>query len=227
MTEGSPDGGGRLRSLAAGFGTAELRRVQAGWALTSVGNWGFMVMLSIYAFDAGGAAAVGLAAGLRLLPAAVAAPAASAFVDRRSRRSVIVWCSLVRAACLGVVALVVASGAPLALVLVLAAVFSVVSTAHKPAQAALLPALARTPLQLAAANAVLSGIGNGGFVVGALLGGTLFALTSPQAAFAVAAATFVVAAVAQQRLPRGGARRPSPPTPPASAARRPRGSRRC
>jgi MFS family permease len=208
VTEGSPDGAGRLRSLAAGFGTAELRRVQAGWAMTSVGNWGFMVMLSIYAFEEGGAAAVGLAAGLRLLPAAVTAPAASAFVDRNSRRAVIVWCSLVRAACLGAVALAVAAGAPLALVLALAAVFSVVSTAHKPAQAALLPVLARTPQQLAAANAVLSGIDNGGFVAGALLGGVLSAVASPETAFAAAAATFVLAAAVQRRLPRD--ERPAP-----------------
>jgi len=40
-------GNGRSRSLAAGFGTADLRRVQAGWALWAVGNWGFMVVLSI------------------------------------------------------------------------------------------------------------------------------------------------------------------------------------
>lgn len=208
MTERPPDGGGRLRSLTAGFGTAELRRVQAGWGLSSVGNWGFMVMLSIYAFDQGGAAAVGLAAGLRLLPAAVAAPAASPFVDRHSRRTVIVWCSLARAACLAVLALVVAGGAPLAVVLALAGVFSVVSTAHKPAQAALLPALARTPQQLAAANVVLSGIDKGGFVVGALLGGILSALASVQAAFAAAAVMFVAAAIAQRRLPRDA--RPAP-----------------
>ena len=211
MTDGPPDAGGRLRSLAAGFGTPDLRRVQAGWALSSVGNWGFMVMLSIYAFDEGGAAAVGLAAGLRLLPAAVAAPAASSFVDRHSRRDLIVLCSVLRGACLGVLALAVAAGAPLGAVLALAALFSILSTAHKPAQAALLPALARSPQQLAAANAVLSGIDNGGFLVGALLGGTLSALTSPQVAFATAAATFAAAAVAQRRLPRD--ERPEPLTP--------------
>ena len=207
--DGAPSTGqSRLRSLAAGFGTPDLRRVQAGWALSSIGNWGFMVVLSIYAFERGGAPAVGLAAGVRLLPAAVAAPAASSFVDRRSRRDVMVLCSLVRAACLAVLTGAVAAAAPLVAVLVLAAVFSIVSTAYKPAQAALLPALARTPQQLAAANAVLSGIENGGFLVGALLGGALFALTSPEVAFAAAAAAFVAAATAQERLPRDA--RPPP-----------------
>lgn len=182
--------------------------MHAGYALTSVGNWGFMVMLSIYAFDEGGAAAVGLAAGLRLLPAAVAAPAGSAFVDRHARRTVIIWCSVARAACLGAIALAAATGAPLAAVLVLAAVFSVLSTAHKPAQAALLPVMARTPQQLAAATAVLSAIDNGGFLAGALLGGILFATTSPEVAFAVAATTFALAVLAQRRLPRDA--RPEP-----------------
>ena len=203
---------GRLRSLAAGFGTADLRRVQAGWALSSVGNWGLMVVLSIYAFDRGGAPAVGLAAGLRLLPAAVAAPAASSFVDRHARRDVVVWCSILRAACLSATALVVAAGGPLGVVLVLAAAFSIVATAHKPAQSAMLASLARTPQQLAAANAVLSAIDSGGFLVGALAGGALSALTSPQAAFGAVAAAFVAAAFAQHRVTRDA-------RPPAGAAR--------
>src|SRR6185295_7157629 len=90
-----PDG--RLRALLAGFATGDLRRVQTGWGLSSVGEWGFMVILSIYAFDRGGAAAVGLAGGLRLVPAAIAAPLASGFADRHSRRAVIVRCLLARA----------------------------------------------------------------------------------------------------------------------------------
>jgi MFS family permease len=206
---------GRLRSLGPGFGTADLRRVQAAWALSAVGNWGFTVVLSIYAFDQGGAPAVGLAAALRLLPAAVAAPAASWVVDRRARRDVMVWCSFVRAACLAATVLVVAAGGPFAVVLVLAAGFSIVTTAHKPAQAAMLTLLARTPQQLAAASAVMSASDFGGFLVGALLGGTLSAVASVQVAFASAAATFVVAGLVQRRV------RPDPrPVPLAGRASR-------
>ena len=202
MTEGSPAAGGRLRSLSAALGTADLRRVDIGWAASSVGNWGFMVILSIYAFEKGGAGAVGLAAGVRLMPAALFAPAAGSFVDRHSRRDVMVWSCLARTLCLTAVAGLVALDGPFAAVLCLAALFSIVATAHRPAQAALLPLLARTPQQLTATNAVLSAVDNGGFLVGALMAGTLTAATSSEAAFAVAAVIFLAAAVALQGLPR-------------------------
>ena len=120
------------------------------------------------------------------------------------------WYSILRAASLAVLALVVAAGGSLAAVLALAAVFSVISAVHRPAQGALLPALARTPQQVAAANAVLSAIDNGGFLIGALLAGGVAAVASPQVAFGAAAATFVLAAFAQHRLPRD-----SPPPAPA------------
>jgi MFS family permease len=208
---------GRLRSLAAAFGTADLRRIQAGWALSSIGNWGFMVALSIYAFDQGGAPAVGLAAALRLLPAAVMAPVAASLADRHPRRDVLVRCSVARAACLAGTALVVAAEGPFALALVLAAGFSVAATAHRPAQASLLATLARTPQQLAAANAVLSAIDNAGFLLGALVGATLAAAWGADVAFAVMAAMYAAAAVAQRRVRRDP--RPAPAAGPGAGRR--------
>jgi Major Facilitator Superfamily len=101
-----------------------------------------------------------------------------------------------------VFALLVAADGPLAVAFALAAVFSILSTGHKPAQGALLPALYRTPQQCTAATAISSAIENGGFLVGALLGGTMSALTSPAAAFAAAGATFLAAAALQYGLTR-------------------------
>jgi len=194
--------GERLRALAAGFATPDLRRVQAAWALASVGNWGLTVILAIYAFEVGGAGAVGLAGGLRLVLAALAAPVASGCVDRWSRRAVIVWCLYLRAGSIAALTAVVAISGPLGVVLLLAAVYSVLSTVHRPAQAALLPSLARTPQQLAAANAVGSAVSNGGFLVGALAGGAIAAVVSAAWAFGLTAAAFVLAAIAVYGLPR-------------------------
>jgi MFS family permease len=143
-----------LEALRAAFGTGDLRRLQFGWAATSVGSWAFMVVLAVYAYDVGGASAVGVAALVRMLPAAFTAPVTSLLADRSSRRDVMVQATLVRAACLALIAGAVALGAPFALVLALAAVFTIASTAIKPAQAALLPTLARSPEQLAVSNAV-------------------------------------------------------------------------
>ena len=190
-----------LEALRAAFGTGDLRRLQFGWAATSVGSWAFMVVLAVYAYDVGGASAVGLAALVRMLPAAFTAPVTSLLADRSSRRDVMVQATLVRSGCLALIAGAVAMDAPFALVLGLAAVFTIASTAIKPAQAALLPTLARTPEQLAAANAVLTGIDNAGFLIGAVLGGSLIAHTSAELAFAVTAADCLLAGFLIHRIP--------------------------
>ncbi len=188
--------------LRAALATADLRRLQLGWAASSVGGWAFMVGLSVYAYGVGGAAAVGLAAFVRMLPAAVAAPLAGMLADRHSRRDVLVWVCVARALGLGATALAVAAGAPFAAVLVLAALVTMAQAAHKPAQAALLPALTRNPGELAAANALWSAVDNAGFLVGALLGGVLVAAASTSATLAATAALLVVAAATLARVTR-------------------------
>jgi predicted MFS family arabinose efflux permease len=91
--------------------------------------------------------------------------------------------------------------APFALVLVIAAVQTVAETAIMPAQAALMPLLARTPEQLGAANAVTSGVESAGFLVGALAGGLAAAGPGIAAGFAATAAALLLAAVVLRRLP--------------------------
>jgi MFS family permease len=191
-----------LTSLASALSTPPLRRLQLGSAAASSGGWAFMVALSLYAYEAGGAAAVGLAALVRMVPAGLAAPFAGLLADRHSRRDVLVATSVGRAVVVGAVALCTARHASLAVVLPLAALFTALVTAHKPAQAALLPTLARTPHELAGASAVCSAVDNGGFLFGALAAGLAVAVTSPQAAFAGIAGAFVAAAFVLAAVPR-------------------------
>ncbi len=195
-------GSGIHRSLAGALATAQLRRLQAGWAVSAVGGWVFFVALSVYAFDAGGATAVGAAALPRMVPAGLAAPVAGVLADRYSRRDVLFGAIVARALILVGIAAAVAASAPLALVLALGALFTIVATAHRPAQAALLPSLVETPHQLAASNAVWSAIDNAAFLVGALLGGALIATTSMADAFFVTAGLFAVAAWPIARIER-------------------------
>jgi MFS family permease len=190
-----------LEALRAAFGTGDLRRVQIGWAATSVASWALMIVLAVYAYDVGGAAAVGVAALVRLLPAAFAAPVTSLVADRGSRRDVMVHATLWRAGCLALIATAVAADAPFGVVLALAAVFTIATTAIKPALGALLPQLARSPEQLAASNAVLTAIDNAGFLIGAVAGGSLIAATSAELAFAVTAAVCLLAGFLIHRIP--------------------------
>src|SRR5215217_1352661 len=188
--------------LRAALATPELRRVQAAWIASALGYWASFVLIAIYAFDQGGAAAVGLAALARMLPAGVTAPFTSLLADRRSRRDVLLQATLVRALALALTVVAVALEAPLALVLVLAAVQTIAGTAAKPAQASLLPLLARTPEQLAAANACWSGIDSVGYFAGSLLGGLLAAGPGVDVGFAATTVAFLVAALVLRPLPR-------------------------
>ncbi len=190
------------RTVADALATTGLRRLQASWALSSFGQWAFSVILAVYAYDLGGATAVGLAALVRLVPAGLAAPLWGVLVDRSSRRDVLLATDVARALALIAVTGSVAADAPLGLVLILSAVFTVLQTAHVPAQAALLPSLAATPRQLAAANALTSSIENAGVLVGSLIGGVLVGVASAETAFAVTAGLYAVAAWPLARVPR-------------------------
>ena len=190
------------QSLTDALATADLRRLQLNWSASAVGSWIFFIVLAVYAYGQGGATAVGVAALARMLPAGLAAPLAGVVVDRRSRREVLLVSTLGRSVVLASIAASVAAEAPLAVVLALSAVFTALATAHKPAQAAILPALAETPRQIAASNAVLTAIDNVGFLGGSLLGGVLVAAASFETAFFVTAGVFAVAAWPLTRIPR-------------------------
>jgi predicted MFS family arabinose efflux permease len=189
-------------AISDALGTADLRRLQLAWLVSATAAWVFFVALAVYAYDAAGAAGVGAATLVRMIPAGLAAPLAGTLADRTSRRDVLLVSLVFRAWALLGITFAVWADAPTAVVLALAAVFTICATAHKPAQAALLPSLADTPRQLAASNAVWSGVDNGAFLGGALLGGVLIALASVPAAFAVTAALFVFAALPMGRIPR-------------------------
>lgn len=194
------------RLVSDALATAGLRKLQLAWTACATGNWIFFIALAVYAYDAGGATAVAVAALARMVPAGLTAPFGGVVADRRSRRDVLLWVSGGRVAIVAGLTAAVAAGAPLAPVLVLAAIDTAVSSCHRPAQAALLPWLSDTPRQLAAANAVASGIDNAAFLAGSLLAGALIAAGSPAAAFAATLALFAVAvapvaAIARDEVP--------------------------
>jgi MFS family permease len=193
---------GAIRLARDALATRDLRRLQLAAALAGVGGWAFMVALAVHAYAVGGAAAVGLAALVRMAPAGLAAPLTGLAADRFPRRDVLLAAVLARAILLGLAALAVAAGAPLALLLVLATLFTVAATAHKPAQAALLPHLAPDRAHQAAANALWTAIDNGAFVAGAIAGGALVAAFGAAAAFAASGFAFAAAASALARIDR-------------------------
>src|SRR6185436_8183637 len=151
------------------FGNPGLRRLQFAWIGSVTGDWAYAIALGVFAYEAGGATAVGLVALLRFLPSAVVAPFAAVLADRYPRQRVMLAADVIRAAALAGAATVALAGGPAPAVYGLAALVAVVSTAFQPAQAALIPTLARNPRELTAANVASSTIESvGSFVWSAL-----------------------------------------------------------
>jgi MFS family permease len=203
-----------LRAFGAVFRNPDLRRLQLAGAGSTLGSWAYAVGLAVYAYDAGGAKAVGILYAVRWGAGAVAAPWLAVLADRTSRRRTMLVADVVRAVVLAVIAALAFAGASWVPVFVLAVVSTVVSSAFHPAQAALLPSLVETPEELTAANAVMNSITSIGMFVGPALGGVLLALSGPGAVFTVTSLTFVWSALCLVRIPRD-----EPPAPDETATR--------
>ena len=184
-----------LRAMREVMQNRALRRLQLAWAGSIIGSWAYAIALVVYAYDHGGASAVGLIGLIRWIPAAVASPLAAVLGDRYPRVRVMLASDLLRAAGLAAMAVCVLVHAPVAVVYLLASAVAVTTTAFQPAEAALLPSLARTPEELTAANVSSSTLESLGFCVGPALGGILLAVSSTWVVFVVTASTFLWSAL--------------------------------
>ena len=184
-----------LRAMREVMQNRALRRLQLAWAGSIIGSWAYSIALVVYAYDHGGASAVGLIGLIRWIPAAVASPLAAVLGDRYPRVRVMLASDLLRAAGLAAMAACVLVHAPVAMVYLLASAVAVTTTAFQPAEAALLPSLARSPEELTAANVSSSTIESLGFCVGPALGGILLAVSSTWVVFVVTASTFLWSAL--------------------------------
>jgi MFS family permease len=189
-----------FRALREAFHNRSLRYLELAWAGSIIGSWAYAVALAVYAYRHGGASAVGLVALLRWLPAAAASPLAAVLGDRYPRVRVMLVTDVVRAGAMAVMAVCVLTDAPVALVYGLASLVAVITTAFQPAQAALLPSLARTPQELTAANVSSSTIESLGICVGPAIGGALLAVTTVWVVFAATAGAFIWSALMLFRL---------------------------
>jgi MFS family permease len=186
------------------FRNPELRRLELAWAGYYAGEWTHFVALSVYAYDVGGATAVGVLGFVRLAPAAVALPIGSMLTDRYPRQRVLLAINLARAAALAATAAALAAGSSTAVVFGLAAVAAIVAAPIRPATMSLVPLLARTPQELVAANVSSSTLEGLGTFVGPVLGGVLAASAGPDVAVATAAGIYLLCALLVGRIRREG-----------------------
>jgi MFS family permease len=196
----------QLAESAAAFraisSNRSLRRIELSTAAWSFGGWGYSIALSVYAFDVGGASAVGLMWIVRMIPAALLAPFAGVVADRMPRRTVILVSDALRFGVIMLATLAVWQGWSSAIVYITASAAAVLATPFFAASSALLPTLATTPAELTAANAVAGMIDSVGFFAGPAIAGIVLAATNVQTAFLLTAATTLVSFAINTGLPK-------------------------
>lgn len=187
-----------LNSLGA-FGSiwrnANLRWLELAWTASIVGQYAFLVAVSVYAYGIGGEKAVGLIFLARLIPAALLAPFAGLLGDRYPRERVLLFTNLTRIVLVGAAAIAVFADADPWLVYGFSIAATIATTPFRSSQAALTPSLAQTPEELTAANAVASGIESVAVFAGPALAGVLFAVASTGLVFTITALLIVVSAL--------------------------------
>jgi MFS family permease len=137
---------------------------------------------------------------IRTIPSAVLAPFVSAAGDRFREERVMLVADVLRALIVGAMAVLVFAHGPAVLVFALAAAGPIAATAFQPAQAALLPTLARTPEELTAANVSSSTIESVAAFAGPAIGGLVLSAWGVGAALLVTVATYLWSASLIVRL---------------------------
>lgn len=190
------------RALAAGAqairevaGNPGIRRIETGWAVGIAADWAYLVALLISAYAFAGAFGVAALGVLRMIPPAIVAPFADVPARRFRGDRALIGVNLVRAGAAALTAVVLGLGGPPVLAFALAGAGAAAGALVRPIQTGLMPALARSPSELVAANVTSSlGEGLGGFV-GPLLGGAIAVAAGSAVGCAVAALAFVAAAL--------------------------------
>jgi MFS family permease len=194
----------RLAAATLACRNENVRRVELAWGAAISAEWAYFVALGVFAYDAGGTLAVGLAGLIRLLPAALVAPGAAALGDRFRREWLLLWAALLGAVALAGSAVAAFAGFEGG-VQACAALVGISSTLIRPTLQALLPSLTRTPEELVASNAATSTVESLGTLIGPLVASVLVEQATVGATFAVAAAVLIVGVVLILRVRTEGA----------------------
>jgi MFS family permease len=178
----------------------DLRLLIGSFLIDQIGSWSYLVVIGVYVFDRTHSTQWLAVLGVcRWGPGLLLASYGGVLADRFERITVLIVSSLVCAALMIGMAVVVALDAPVVLVLVVTALASVAVTPYQPAAGALTPEVVGER-DLAAANAIFSALENLVVVIGPGIGGLLLLTGQPVIGVAINAASFAVAAAITARL---------------------------
>jgi MFS family permease len=197
-------------AFKAVFANARLRQLELSLAAGSLGGWGYAIAVSVYAFDVGGAKAVGLMWLVRTIPSALLAPLGGVIADRMPRRRVMMAADGLRMAAILLAALSVWRGWPSAVVFVVAAIVPILGAPFVAASQALLPVLSTTPAELTAANATSGIIESVAFFVGPAIAGAVLTVANIQTTLLLTAGGMALSLLSISRIPASAERGEEP-----------------
>lgn len=187
----------RGAGMSAPLRLREYRLLFSGQCVSNLGDWLDFIALAVliaYVWEMGPSALAALSIAIAI-PWVFVSPFAGVLVDRWPKKRVLIGSDLLRAAI--VACYIVAPSLPVLLALVF--LKTTVATFFGPAEQATIRRIV-PDAQLHQANALSQLVQQSTKVIGPALGGLLVAVASPQVAFGVDAATFLVSAAILSRM---------------------------
>jgi hypothetical protein len=187
--------GASVRVLAEVLRVPDLRRAELAFVGFNMAEWATFIAVLVYAFEQGGAGAVGLVSVIQLVPAALFAPLGALLGDLRRREAMLVVAYTVQVATTASTAAALLLGAPATVVYALAMITATALTLIRPVHESLLPALARSPDQLTAGYVADGIIENFSVLAGPALAAAILAVSGPGAVYAAMAGALAISTV--------------------------------
>jgi MFS family permease len=164
------------------------------FATFNFAEWATWVAVLVYAFQRGGATESGIVAFTMLVPAAIVAPIVASFLGRFRRERALLVAYVTQAVVMAATAMAFFAEAPPLVIYLLATLTSMSVTLARPAHGAILPALARTPAELTAANVASGTVQNVSIAVAPIVAGLIVTASGAGAVFLLCAAGEAVGA---------------------------------
>jgi predicted MFS family arabinose efflux permease len=172
-----------------------LKRVEIAYGLAVGAEWSVWIAFLVFGYTHGGPSGAMTIALVQVIPTALLAPALGLLASRYRAGRVLLAGYLIEAASLVAACALIVLAAPEWSVFAIAVVVSMAITVTRPMQAALVPALVRTPDELTASNVLAGWSENAWKLIAPAIAGALMAWHGPELAIAGTSLMAIIAAV--------------------------------